>query len=125
MLMKHEFMCKGRLGKINVGEYAIKHTDEAKSFQSAPYCSGPTASKHEVFELTKQLHAGVIELDASKWGALVHFVFKKYERWRFCVDNCKLIETKMKESYPLPHMDDSIDSRGDSKSFSTLDANSS
>jgi Reverse transcriptase (RNA-dependent DNA polymerase) len=43
---------------------------------------------------------------------------------RFCVDYRKLNALTVKDSYPLPRMDECLDSLGDATIFSTLDCNS-
>lgn len=122
MLKRHEAMWNGRLGEIKVAEHAIDLKEGAKPFKSAPYRSGPTARQLESFELKKQLEAGVIEPAVSEWAAPVLFVPKKDGQLRFCVDYRRLNEMTLKDSYPLPRMDDCIDSLGQAKIFSTLDA---
>ena len=39
----------------------------------------------------------------------------------FCVDYCKLSAVRVNDTYPLPRMDECLDSLGDTKDFSTLD----
>ena len=122
MLKKHETMWSGKLGEINVAEHSIELKDGAKPFKSAPYRSGPKNRELEEFELKKQLEAGIIEPSNSEWAAPVLFVPKKDGRLRFCVDYRKLNEMTLKDSYPLPRMDDCIDSLGHAEYFTTLDA---
>ena len=43
---------------------------------------------------------------------------------RFCVDYRKLNEITVKDTYPLPRMDECLDSLGEARYFTTLDANS-
>ncbi|CDF40036.1 retrotransposon protein [Chondrus crispus] len=43
---------------------------------------------------------------------------------RFCVDYRRLNAITVKDSYPLPKMEDCLDSLGDAKCFTTLDCNS-
>ena len=122
MLKKHETMWSGKLGDIKIAEHSIDLKEDAKPFRSAPYRSGPKTRELEEFELKKQLDAGVIEPTVSEWGAPVLFVPKKDGRLRFCVDYRKLNDMTLKDSYPLPRMDDCIDSLGNAKFFTTLDA---
>jgi len=42
---------------------------------------------------------------------------------RFCIDYRQLNERAVRGSYPLPRMDDCLDSLGDAHFFSTLDCN--
>jgi hypothetical protein len=43
---------------------------------------------------------------------------------RFCIDYRMLNTVTVRDSYPLPRMDECIDSLGDASVFSTLDCNS-
>ena len=68
------------------------------------------------------LKAGVIEPSNSEWASPVLFAPKKDGRIRFCIDYRRLNTLTVKDSYPLPRMDECIDSLGDAQVFTTLDA---
>lgn len=68
------------------------------------------------------LKAGVIEPTQSEWAIPVLLVPKPDGSLRFCVDYRSLNSVTVKETYPLSEMDDSLDSLGDKKVFSALDA---
>ena len=70
------------------------------------------------------LKAGVIEPATSEWASPVVLITKKDGSIRFCVDYRKLNALTVKDSYPLPRMDECLDSLGDATIFSTLDCNS-
>ena len=70
------------------------------------------------------LRAGVIEPTSAEWASPVVFVPKKDGTMPFCVDYRKLNGVTARDSYPLPRMDECIDSLGDSNYFTTLDCNS-
>ena len=55
-------------------------------------------------------------------GDTCFFVPKKDGKLRFCVDYRRLNTMTVKDSYPLPRMDECIDSLGDASVFTTLDA---
>ena len=76
------------------------------------------ALKHELKRLLK---LGVIEPSKSSWASPVVLVTKKDGSMRLCIDYCKVNEITLKDSYPLPSIDDSINALGGSKWFSTLD----
>ena len=75
-------------------------------------------------EIQKMLHAGVIEPATSEWASPVVLVSKKDGSLRFCVDYRRLNAKTLTDAYPLPRMDDCIDSLGDAVVFTTLDCNS-
>jgi Reverse transcriptase (RNA-dependent DNA polymerase) len=70
------------------------------------------------------LEAGVIEPASSEWASPVVLVPKPDGSLRFCVDYRRLNALTIRDSYPLPRMDECVDSLGDSCDFTTLDCNS-
>ncbi|CAB4034069.1 Retrovirus-related Pol poly from transposon 412, partial, partial [Paramuricea clavata] len=72
----------------------------------------------------KMLKGGVIETSTSPWSSTVVLVAKKNGTLRFCVDYRKLNDATIKDSYPLPKIDDTLDALGGSQWFSMLDLKS-
>jgi hypothetical protein len=70
------------------------------------------------------LRAGVIEPATSEWASPVVLVPKHDGSMRFCIDYRRLNTVTVRDSYPLPRMDECIDSRGDARVFCTIDCNS-
>jgi Reverse transcriptase (RNA-dependent DNA polymerase) len=70
------------------------------------------------------LKAEVIEPAFSEWSSPIVLVAKPDGSTRFCVDYRKLNAITVRDSYPLPHMDEFIDSLGDANILTTLDCNS-
>jgi Reverse transcriptase (RNA-dependent DNA polymerase) len=70
------------------------------------------------------LKAQVIEPATSEWASPIVLVAKPDGSTRFYVDYRKLNAITVRDSYPLPRMDECIDSLGGAKSFTTLDCNS-
>ena len=63
----------------------------------------------------------VIQPSTSPWASPIVLVCKKDNSYRFCVDYRKLNEVTHKDAYPLPRIDDTLNTLAGSKWFSTLD----
>ena len=55
------------------------------------------------------LSNGMIELSDSPWASNVVLVNKKDGTKRFCVDYRRLNSLTVKEAYPIPRIDDTLD----------------
>ena len=78
----------------------------------------------ESAEIERMLKAQVIEPVISEWDSPNVLVAKPDGSTRFCVDYRKLNAITVRDSYPLPRMDECIDSLGDATIFATLYCNS-
>ena len=76
-------------------------------------------------EIDKQvkdmLDRGIITPSTSPWASPVVLANKKDGTKRFCIDYRKLNNFTVKDSFPLPRIDESIDSLSGAKYFCTLD----
>ncbi|GBM89606.1 Retrovirus-related Pol polyprotein from transposon 297, partial [Araneus ventricosus] len=85
----------------------------------------PLAKKEEAERLVKEMvDNGIIEESSGPWASSIVLVKKKDGSTRFCVDYRKLNEITIKDSYPLPRIDDTLDALNGSQWFSTLDLKS-
>ena len=75
-------------------------------------------------EINKMLEQNVIQFSTSPWAAPVHLIPKKDGSIRFCIDYRKLNLQTKKDVYPLPRIDDILDSLGKAKIRSKLDLTS-
>ena len=124
MLSKHRAMWDGHLGTFTATSHRIELIPEARPVHCQPYRAGPQARQAETTEVDKMLKAGVIEPATSEWASPVVLVPKPDGSLRFCVDYRRLNAITVRDTYPLPRMDECIDSLGDAVVFSTLDCNS-
>ena len=66
-------------------------------------------------------HKGWIRPSSSPWEAPVLLVPKKDRTWRFCVDFRNLNAVTVRDSFPLPHIDDLLHKVGYAAVFSKMD----
>ncbi|GFX11711.1 retrovirus-related Pol polyprotein from transposon 412 [Trichonephila clavipes] len=70
----------------------------------------PFAKQEEVQKLIKDMkNNDVIEPSSSPWASPIVLVRKKDGSTRFCVDCRRLNDVTKKDSYPLPRIDDTLD----------------
>jgi hypothetical protein len=77
-----------------------------------PYRQAPWKEKEIMKHIQLMKENGIIEAANSPWAAPVVLARKKDGTWRFCVDYRALNLSTKKDSYPLPRIDDTLDSLG-------------
>ncbi|VEN42942.1 unnamed protein product [Callosobruchus maculatus] len=113
----------GKKGRTNVVRHKI-HTGDVPPIRQPPR-KLPLAKREEANRIIKEMEEeGVIEQSASPWPSPVVLVKKKDGSTRFCVDYRQLNNVTLKDSYPLPRIDDTLDTLAGSKVFFTLDLKS-
>lgn len=75
-------------------------------------------------EIQKILKLGIIKESKSPWASRIVPIEKPDGSIRLCVDYRALNSITIKDNYPLPRIDEIIDSLSQAKIFSTLDATS-
>ena len=99
-------------------------TGDSEPFK-IPYRRLPLAKKVVAEkEIAKMLERDVIVPSTSPWSSPVCMVTKKDGTIRFCIDYRKLNGLTKKNSYPLPRIDETLDSLGGNQWFCTLDLES-
>ena len=122
LLEKHSHLWdENRLGVLHGTQHRIETTGNPV-FQH-PYRAGPASRQAEKVEVDRMLKQGVIEPSKAQWASPVVLIPKPDGSIRFCIDYRKLNALTVRDVYPLPRMDECLDSLGDAEYFSTLDAN--
>ena len=100
------------------------HLEDNKPVR-VPYRRIPPAYIQEVRDhLQKLLQQGVIRESQSPYSSAVVLVRKKSGALRLCVDYRLLNKKCVKDAFPLPRIDEYLDSLSGAKLFSTLDLKS-
>ena len=103
---------------------AVEHTidtGDTPPIRCAPRRMSPQKIKQEESCVEEMLSGGQIEPSDSPWSAPVVLVTKKDGGTRLCVDYRRLNLATVKDAYPLPRIDDTLDMLAGKRWFSTLD----
>ena len=99
-------------------------TGDAAPVSTRYYRKSPEQRDLIEMQVQEMLDAAVIEPSKSAWCSPVVLVEKKgTSKKRFCIDFRKLNALTKTETFPIPRIDDALDSLAGSKLFSTLDFN--
>ncbi|KAG0848253.1 hypothetical protein G6F17_011811 [Rhizopus arrhizus] len=112
------------IGKTKLISHKIILEEDTLPISHRPYRISPLESEHLQKELEKYCKLGVISPSNSPWAAPVILVKKKNGDYRMVIDYRKLNAKTKKDAYPLPRIDDLLDTLGKAKVFSALDMRS-
>ena len=104
-------------------EHSLNIYATKKPIQQKRRVSAPEQNKAIMEEVEKLLTAGFIrEVYYPKWLVNVVMVKKSSEKWRMCVDFIDLNNACPKDSFPLPRIDQLVDSTIGHKLLTFMDA---
>jgi len=124
LLQKHAPLWGGNLGLIRGVEHRIRLKPGIVPVRQHTCMAGPLARERDKAEVERMRSMWVIEPSTGEWASPVDIVPKPDGSVRFCIYYRKLNMMTVKDAYPIPKMDEYIDSLGDARVFSTLDCNS-
>ncbi|KAJ8389511.1 hypothetical protein AAFF_G00119010 [Aldrovandia affinis] len=109
------------IGRTHLVHHQID-TGDARPIRSPPRRLPMAYREAAECTIDEMQHAGIIEPSASPWASGVVMVKKKNtSKMRFCVDYRPLNKVTKKDSYPMPHVDEALDTVAGSSWFSSLD----
>ena len=111
------------LGRTSLVQHGID-TGDARPIRQRPRRPPRAFIDEEDKIIDQQLKAGVIQESTSPWASPLVYVRKKDGTVRPCVDYRRLNDVTRKDAYPLPLIQDCLDSLSGSAIFSTLDLQS-
>ena len=123
LLDQYHKLWDGQLGLMRATQHRIELKPGAPPIRQQPYRGGPRSRALVKEQVARMEALDVIEASNAEWASPVVIVPKVDGTPRFCIDYRKLNESTVKDSYPLPRMDDCLDSLGEANVFSTLDCN--
>ena len=111
---------KNDLGQTNLVQHRI-NTGEARPIKQPirriPFAKRQVAEN----EVQRMIDNGIIKPSESPWAAPTVLVPKKDGSIRYCIDFRKLNAVTLKDSYPLPRTDDTLQALNGAKYLSTID----
>ena len=105
-------------------KHPIRLKDGAQPSHVKPYRFSESQKNEMREQVSVLLHKGWIRPSSSPWGAPVLLVPKKDGTWRFCVDFRNLNAVTVRDSFPLPRIDDLLHKVGQAGIFSKMDMQS-
>ena len=110
-------MESSELGHSNVVQH-VTNTGDSAPIKQHPYRT-PIVQRERIDQLIKQTEDQ--RFSCSLWASPVVVVPKKDGLTRFCMDYWRLNTVTRKDVYPLPRVEDILDTLGCAKYFTTLD----
>ena len=108
------------LGRTSVVRHKI-NTGNTEPIRQRPRRPPHAFKDEEAKIIDEQLKAGIIKESSSPWASPLVYVRKRDGTTRPCVDYRAVNANTVKDSYPLPNINDCLDSLGGSVYFSCLD----
>jgi len=108
------------IGSTNLISHRIE-TGTNEPIKQHPYRVNQAQREVINEEISKMLDMGVVRHSSSPWSSPVVLVPKKTGGFRFCVDFRKLNAATKKDSFPLPRIDDILETLNSCTYFTTVD----
>ena len=111
------------LGRTSLVQHTIDTGDHPAIKQ--PTRRTPFIQRDKIAQMIEEIQdRGVVQPSSSAWASPIVIVPKKDGTSQFCVDFRRVNAVTKKDVYPLPRIDDMLDTLGGAKYFSTLDLSS-
>ena len=123
MLMEHHNIFsleRNEIGCTDVAKHVIELLD-TETFKERFCRIAPTLVEEVLEHLQEMLDGGTIRSSQSPWCNTVVLVCKKDGGLWFCIDFCWLNSRTKKDAYPLPWMQETMESMVGARFFSTMD----
>ncbi|CAF2097926.1 unnamed protein product, partial [Rotaria magnacalcarata] len=111
----------GRTSKL---KHQINIKEGTQPINAPPYRCAPNRRKIIQDNINEMLKEEIITPSNSPWASPVVLAPKKDESLRFCIDYRKLNAVTIRDAYPIPRIDDTLDALEEAKFISTIDLRS-
>ena len=120
LLDRFRYMFRSKPGRTDVTKHEID-TGDSKPVRGGRYRMSDS-ERNQTRKMVKELvEAGAVRPSNSPWAASVVLVPKKDGTTRFCVDYRRLNAVTIKDVYPLPRIDETLDKLGGNRYFTAMD----
>lgn len=123
LLIKYNACFRAKPGRTNLTHHHID-TGTAKPIKLRPYRVSPPRQQIISQQIQQMLADGIIEYASGPYAAPVTLQPKKDGSLRFCVDFRQLNSVTVRDVYPIPRIDDTLDQLQMAKYFTSLDLKS-
>jgi len=111
---------EGDIGRTGLVKHSI-NTGDQRPIRQRPR-RAPRQQQEEIDRQVQMLlEKKLIEPTQSPWSTPVVLVAKKDSGWRLCCDYRRLNEATIKDAFPLPRIDETLDHLSGAQYFCTLD----
>lgn len=91
-------------------QHHLDISPETQPFMVRPYRAEPAARQEVAKQIDKMIQQDVIGPAQCEWVSIVVLATKAGGSWRFSIDYGRLDSITERNTYPLPRMDDCVDS---------------
>ena len=124
LIQKFPHVFTDKPGRTGTLQHHIDILPNTKPRNNPPYRYAPARRQLIEDNLAEMLTQGVITPSKSPWASPVVLAPKKDGSLRFCIDYRKLNEVTVRDAYPIPRIDDTLDALQHASYLSTLDLRS-
>jgi len=115
------FSINGRLSNVKGHEHDIELELGARPFAEPLRRRAQVQIEETRKQIKELLEQGIIEDSNSPWASAYVLAQKKNGTWRLCIDFRRLNSMTKKVVYPLPHIEECLDTLSGKRYFSTVD----
>ena len=123
LLLKYQPCFADQLGRTSLVQHHID-TGNSKPIKLRPYRVSPNRRAIISTEIADMLRANIIEPCNGPYAAPITLQPKKDGSLRFCIDYRELNSVTVRDVYPIPRIDDTLDQLQHAKYFSSMDLRS-
>ncbi|XP_068226913.1 uncharacterized protein [Palaemon carinicauda] len=121
LLLQHPQVVRDTLGHTQLLEHKIDLVPGTCPICQNYYRLNPQRAERVSVQIKLQLSLGLIEESESQWASPVVLALEEGGGTRLCIDFRKLNAMTKPESYPLPRIEDCLESLGESHYLSKID----